>query len=83
VGDRRCNLCIDLNTLNPAESIRNRFDGKLKRQKDSLQEFTSLSLFRDDVERLLRDLYGDIESEALDHILLAVFCIVQEFTHYV
>ena len=27
--------------------------------------FTSLSLFCNDVERLLRDLYGDIESEAL------------------
>jgi hypothetical protein len=72
-----------LNTLNPAESIRNRFDGKLKRQKDCLQEFTSLSLFRDDVERLLRDLYGDIDSEALDQILRAVLGIVQEFTRYV
>jgi len=72
-----------LNTLNPAESIRNRFDGKLKRQKDGLQEFTSLSLFRDDVERLLRDLYGDIDSEALDQILRAVLGIVQEFTRYV
>jgi hypothetical protein len=72
-----------LNTFNVAESVRNRFDGKLKRQKDGLHEFTSLSLFRDDVERLLRDLYGDIESEALDHILSAVLCIVEEFTRYV
>src|SRR5262249_11543027 len=42
-----------------------------------------LSLFRDDVERLLRDLYGDIEGEALDTVLFAVFYIVQAHTKYV
>ena len=52
------------------------------RRKD-IQDFTSLSLFRDDVERLLRDLYGDVESEALDRVLRAVFRIVQELTKYV
>jgi hypothetical protein len=44
---------------------------------------TSLALFRDDVECLLRDLYGDVESEALDSVVRAVFRIVQEFTRYV
>jgi hypothetical protein len=72
-----------LNTLEPAVSLQNRFDGTLKRQKAGLQEFTSLSLFRDDVERLLRDLYGDIESDSLDTILSAIFVMVQEFTQYV
>jgi hypothetical protein len=48
-----------LNTLDPSISIQNRFYGTLRRQKESLQEVTSLSLFRDDIERLLRDLYGD------------------------
>jgi hypothetical protein len=72
-----------LNALEPAVSIQNRFDGTLKRRKIGLQEFTSLSLFRDDVERLLRDLYGDIKDDALDKVLSAIFVIVQEFTQYV
>jgi hypothetical protein len=72
-----------LNTFDPAESIKNRFDGKLKRLKNGLQEFTSLSHFRDDVERLLRDIFGDIECKALDQILAAVFKIVYEFTFFV
>jgi hypothetical protein len=72
-----------LNTLHPATSIQNRFDGKLKRQKNGLQEFTSLSLFRDDIECLLCDLYGDIANKALDDILRAVLVIVEEFTQFV
>ena len=72
-----------LNTFDPALSIQHKFDGKLKRQKEHTQEFTSLALFRDDVECLLRDLYGDLESEALDSVVCAVFRIVQEFTRYV
>lgn len=72
-----------LNALEPAVSIQNAFDGTLKRQKVGLQAFTSLSLFHDDVERLLRDLYGDIESDVLDRVLNAIFVIVEEFTQYV
>ena len=72
-----------LNTFDPTMSIQHRFDGKLKRQTKDTQDFTSLSLFRDEVECLLRDLYGDIESEALDSIVWAVFRIVEEFTKYV
>jgi hypothetical protein len=76
-------LASQLNKLNPIVAIQNRFDGKLKRHKNGLQEFTSLSLFRDDVERLLRDLYGDIDSEALERTLRSVFIIVEEFTQFV
>ena len=72
-----------LNTLDPSISIQNRFDGTLRRQKESLQEVTSLSLFRDDIERLLRDLYGDIEGSGMDEVLRAVFCIAEEFTQWV
>jgi hypothetical protein len=68
-----------LNTFDPALSIRHKFDGKLKSQKKHTQDFTSLALFRDDVECLLRDLYGDVESEALNSILRAVFSTVQQF----
>jgi hypothetical protein len=71
-----------LNTFDPALSVQHKFDGKLKRQKKHTQDFTSLALFRDDVECLLRDLYG-FESEALDSVVLAVLRIVQQFTHYV
>jgi hypothetical protein len=72
-----------LNTFDPTMSIQHKFDGKLRRQKKHTQDFTSLSLFRDEVECLLRDLYGDVESEALDSIVWAVFNIVEEFTKYV
>jgi hypothetical protein len=51
--------------------------------KDGLQAFTSLSLFCDDVERLLRDLYGDVESDALDALLRAVFVVAETFVRYV
>jgi hypothetical protein len=55
--------------------------GRLKLNKGT-QDFTSLSLFYDDVECLLRDLYGDIGSEALDRVLRAVCRIVKELTKY-
>jgi hypothetical protein len=35
------------------------------------------------VERLLRDLYCDIESDVLDSVLNAIFVIVEEFSQYV
>ena len=72
-----------LDTLDPKMSVQYRFDGTLKRQAKGMQDLTSLSLFCNDVERLLRDLYGDIESEALDSIRRAVFRIVEAFTQYV
>jgi hypothetical protein len=72
-----------LSTLEPALSIQNRFDGTLKRIKAGLQEVTSLSLFRDDVELLLRDLYGDCAGDAMDRVLDAVLVIVLEFTQFV
>jgi hypothetical protein len=72
-----------LNTLEPALSINNRFDGTLKRKKVGLQDVTSLSLFRDDVERILRDLYGDIDSEALERTLRSVWSVAVEFTRFV
>jgi hypothetical protein len=72
-----------LNSFNPTISIQHKFDGALKRAKKGTADFTSLSLFRDDVEYLLRDLYGDVESEALDNVLRAVSLIVESFTKYV
>jgi hypothetical protein len=71
-----------LNWFDVGISIQNRFNGLLKRKKHGLGDFTSLSLFCDDVEYTLRDLYGDIDDEALESILSAVFCIVDGFTGY-
>jgi hypothetical protein len=76
-------LASPLNTLEPALSMQNRFDGTLKRQKTCVQEVTSLSLFCGDVERTLRDLYGDIDSEALEHSLHSVLSTVLGFTRFV
>jgi hypothetical protein len=75
-------MASHLNTFDPALSVQHKFDGKLRRQKEHTQHFTSLALFRDDVECLLRDLYGDLESETLN-IAWTVFRIVQQFTKYV
>jgi hypothetical protein len=71
-----------LYTLNPAVSLQNRFNGELKRQKHDLSG-TSLGLFLDDIERLLRDLYGDTESEALQDLLRSISDIILVFTRYV
>ena len=71
-----------MNSFDPALSIEHKFGGTLKREKKGMHDLTSLSLFCDDVECLLRDLYGDIESEALDSVLYAVFSIVKAFMRY-
>src|SRR5262245_46046468 len=62
-----------LNSLAPLLSIQHKFDGKLKREKRGLQDFTSLSLFVDDVECLLRDIYGEFDNQAIDRARNAVF----------
>src|SRR5215468_9962020 len=54
-----------LNTFDPVLSIEHKFDGKLKSQKKHTQDFTSLALFRDDVECLLRALAAErVRAEA-------------------
>jgi hypothetical protein len=71
-----------LNSLDPLLSTQHKFDGILKREKVGMQDFTSLSLFMDDAERLLRDLYGEFDSQAIERVLHAVFAIVYVFTKY-
>ena len=71
-----------LNTLDVALSIQHRGGGELKREKVGWQDFTSLSLFVDDVERLLRNLYGEFDDRAINRVRDAVFWIVEEFTQY-
>jgi hypothetical protein len=71
-----------LTVLDPALSLQHKFGGKLKREKKGMQEFTSLSLFVDDVERLLRDIYGEFDNQAIDRVRNVMFVIVEEFTRY-
>jgi hypothetical protein len=71
-----------LNILDPSLPIDHPFKGKLRR-KQGMQDYTSISLFIRDVERLLRELYGDLESDALDEVLRAIRVIVDEFAIYV
>jgi hypothetical protein len=72
-----------VNYLEPLISLEHQFNGKLNRQKKRIQHVTSLALFVDDVECILRDLYGDVESQAMGDILHAVLRIVEEFTRFV
>jgi hypothetical protein len=71
-----------LNTFDPMLSVKRRFDGRLKDEKTGLQDFTSIALFLDDVECLLRDLYGDIEDNALVGLKRTIAVLVEEFTQY-
>jgi hypothetical protein len=71
-----------LNTLEVGLSLKRKFDGKLKRKKIGMQDYTSLSLFVDDVECLLRDLYGESDDQAIELVRSAVLTIVYEFTNY-
>jgi hypothetical protein len=71
-----------LNTLEVGLSLQHKFDGQLRRKKSGTQDYTSLSLFVDDVECLLRELYGDCDQQATDRVRSAAFCIVAEFTKY-
>jgi hypothetical protein len=72
-----------LETLPVELSIQHRFNGDLNRKTLGLQGSTSLSLFVDDVERLLRDLYGEANIGALDRVRSAVFVIVEKFTQHI
>jgi hypothetical protein len=52
-------------------AVQHPFCGKLNRKKKGMQQFTSIALFANDLECLLRELYGDIKSDALDDVLRA------------
>jgi hypothetical protein len=71
-----------LNVLEPKKAAQASHPEELTMTKSStMQGICSLSLFRDDVERLLRELYGDFDSDALDSILCAVLQIAESFAH--
>jgi hypothetical protein len=69
-----------LHTVDPTVALERRFAGDLERKKIGVHAFTSLALFTDDVERLLRDLYGDIPE--VDPVVRAVSVIAQELLRF-
>jgi hypothetical protein len=64
-------------------SIKNPFKGTLKQEKIEMRQFTSIALFVDDVERLLRDLYGDVDGADLTDLVSAIWSVVIEISEYV
>jgi len=71
-----------LNTRDVATSIKYKFDGKLRRANIGWQDTTSISLFINDLECLLRDLYGDFDDAVIESIRDAIFVIVKEFLRF-
>jgi hypothetical protein len=61
-----------VNTLEIELSLKHRFSGQLEREKVGRRDVTSLSLFVDNVERLLRDLYGESDEQAITVLRHAV-----------
>jgi hypothetical protein len=69
-----------LNTLPVELSIKHGFGAELKREEIGWRASTSLSLFVDDVERLLRDLYRESDDKAINGVRRAVFGILRVLT---
>jgi hypothetical protein len=72
-----------LNALDPGISTQHERSDELSRLKQCAIPFTSLSLFADDVELLLRDLYGVGDIEALERVRSAVLQVVFALTKHV
>jgi hypothetical protein len=70
----------ELNTLDPLISIRHPFKNKLKR-KEGIRDYTSIMLFVRDVERVVRDLYGDLDE--VDRVIYSIWQIVVEVMRFV
>jgi hypothetical protein len=71
-----------LNTFDVALSVQHKFDRQIHRKKQGMRDRTSLALFAEDVEHLLRDLYGDHDQQAIDRLREAVLAIVAEFAKH-
>ncbi len=71
-----------LNIRDLATSLKYKFDGKLRRADIGWQDTTSISLFINDLECLLRDLYGDFDDDVIESTRQAIFVIVREFLRF-
>src|SRR6185436_2148741 len=59
------------------------FDGELRRDGQGWQDCTSLALFIDDIERLLRDLYGCCMDDAIQQLRWACLVVLCSITEHV
>jgi hypothetical protein len=64
-------------------SLQHRPKGKLKHRKTEIRELTSISIFIDDVERLLRDMYGDTDGNDLGAVLQAITSTIVALSTYI
>jgi hypothetical protein len=71
-----------INSSDPLLALQHPFNGKL-RSKEGMSDYTSISLFMRDVERLLRELYGDLDRAEFDMTLCAIREIVLGFVSFV
>jgi hypothetical protein len=55
-----------LNIRDIAASLEHKFDGKLRRENKGWRDATSIGLFANDVECLLRNLYGDFDDDTIE-----------------
>ncbi len=71
-----------LNIRDIAASLEHKFDGKLRRENKGWQDTTSIRLLINDIECLLRDLYGDFDDDTIESIRKSISGIVSEFLHF-
>jgi hypothetical protein len=72
-----------LNALEPGKFAQPVPEEPPRPNRQALQDISTLALFRDDVECLLRELYGVSNGDALDSVLHAVLQIIESFTRYI
>lgn len=71
-----------LNIRDIAASLQHKFDGKLCRENKGWRGTTSIGLFINDIESLLRNLYGDFDDDAIESTREAISVIVQQFLRF-
>jgi hypothetical protein len=72
-----------LNIREVAASLEHKFGGKLRRKSKGWQDTTSIGLFINEVECLLRNLYGDFDDDAVESTREAISVIVQQFLRFI
>jgi len=72
-----------LNTRDVSASLEHKFNGTLHSDRDRWQYVTSIALFINDIEYLLRDLYGDFDDDdAIGSIRKVLLVVVPEFLRF-
>jgi len=75
-------ISAHVSALDPGGSIQHAHTENLVRTREDTRDFSSLALFVEDIELLLRDLY-DVDIPTLDRIRSAVWRVARSLTNYV